>query len=149
MALGMDRSLFGDLVLQQDRAYLFALPEVAVRLPEEWQEAGRTPIKISLPEEPPVIVPPSGVLLRDTVPSLRLDCVLASGMKISRARAAELIRQGLVQVDHRPELGTDTRLEAGCTLSVRHFGRIRLKEIGSLTRKDRLPVVLEIFAKSS
>ena len=86
-------------------------------------------------------------MLRDTVPSLRLDAVLASGMKMSRARAAELIREGAVAVEHRQETRTDRLLEEGQQLSIRGFGRIRLREVGDRTRKERWPILLEIFRK--
>lgn len=147
MALGMDRSFFGDLIAMEDRAYLLCLPEVATRLPVEWDKAGNVPIKVMLLEEAPVIAPPKGDMLRDTVASLRLDCILASGMKTSRSRAAEIIRTGAVAVDHMPEERTDRMLDAGQLLSIRGFGRIRLIEVGNPTRKDRLPVLLEIFHK--
>ena len=147
MALGMDRSFFGDLIALEDRAYLLALPEVAVRLPMEWTQAGNVPLKISLLEETPRFELPKGEMLRDTVASLRLDCVLASGLKTSRSKAAEMIRQGLVMVDHVPQEHTDYLLQPGQLLSVRGFGRIRLSEVGEPTRKDRLPVMLEIFQR--
>lgn len=85
--------------------------------------------------------------MRDTVASLRLDCVLAAGMSLSRARAAEIIRQGLVQRNHMPEERVDTLLEAGDLLSIRGFGRIRLTEIGGRTRKDRISIQLEVFKR--
>lgn len=147
MALGMDRAFFGDLMALEDRAYLLCLPEVAARLPMEWDKAGNVPIKVAELAEAPVIEPPRGELLRDTVASLRLDCILSAGMKTSRGRAAEIIRTGAVAVEHMPEERTDRVLEAGQLLSIRGFGRIRLLEVGSPTRKDRLPVVLEIFHK--
>ncbi len=147
MALGMDRSFFGDLIALEDRAYLRCLPEVACRLPMEWDKAGNVSIKVTKMAEPPVIEPPRGDLLRDTVASLRLDCILSAGMKTSRSRAAEIIRTGAVAVDHMPEERTDRVLEAGTLLSIRGFGRIRVKEVGSPTRKNRLPVMLEIFHK--
>ena len=50
-------------------------------------------------------------------------------------------------VDHMPEERTDRMLTPGQLLSVRGFGRIRLCEVGERTRKDRLPVVLEIFQR--
>ncbi len=148
MALGMDRSFFGDLIALEDWAYLTALPEVAVRLPMEWTQAGNVPLRVSLLEEAPAFQAPAGEMLRDTVASLRLDSVLASGMKASRGRAAEIIRQGLVMVDHVPEERVDRVLGVGQLLSVRGFGRIRLQEVGERTRKDRLPVLLEIFRRS-
>ena len=147
LGLGMDRSFFGDLIALDDRAYLLALPEVASRLPMEWDKAGNTPIKVMLLDEAPHFEPPKGDMLRDTVASMRLDCILASGMKTSRSRAAEIIRTGAVSVDHMPEERTDRLLEAGALLSIRGFGRIRVREVGSPTRKDRLPVQLEIFHK--
>ena len=147
MALGMDRAFFGDLIALEDRAYLLALPEVAARLPVEWDKAGNVPIKVKLLEEAPAIEPPKGENLRDTVASLRLDCILSAGMRTSRGRAAEIIRSGAVAVDHMPEERTDRLLTAGQLLSIRGFGRIRVKEVGSPTRKDRLPVTLEIFHK--
>lgn len=148
MALGMDRSFLGDLIAGEDHAYLCALPEMACRLPMEWEKAGNAPIRVRELEEAPAIELPKGAMLRDTVASLRLDSVLASGMKISRARAAEMIRQGVVSVNHQMEDRTDRLLEAGHTLSIRGFGRVRLKEVGQPTRKDRLPIALEIFTKT-
>ena len=148
MALGMDRSFFGDLIAQEDHAYLLCLPEIAARLPMEWDKAGNVPIKVQQLAEAPAIEPPKGEFLRDTVASLRLDCVLSAGMKTSRSRAAEIIRMGAVAVDHTPEERTDRMLTAGQLLSIRGFGRIRLVEVGNPTRKDRLPVTLEIFHKS-
>lgn len=147
MALGMDRGFFGDLIAGEDHAYLLAMPEVAARLPVEWDKAGNVPIKVKILEEPPVIEPPRGESLRDTVASLRLDCVLSAGMKTSRSRAAEIIRTGAVAVDHMPEERTDRVLAPGQLLSIRGFGRIRLIDVGTPTKKDRLLVVLEIFHK--
>lgn len=148
MALGMDRAFFGDIIAQEDRAYLYVLPEMAARLPMEWNQAGRATLQVEELAQAPAIEPPKGAMLRDTVASLRLDSVLASGMKLSRARAAEIIRQGSVMVDHVPEERVDRLLAAGQLLSIRGFGRVRLAEVGSPTRKDRLPIVLEVFSKS-
>ena len=148
MALGIDRSFFGDLIALEDRAYLLALPEAAARLPGEWLQAGNVPVKVQQLTEKPVFELPRGEEMRDTVAALRLDCVLASGMRTSRAKAAEMIRAGLVAVEHMPEERTDRLLAAGQLLSVRGFGRIRLLEVGAPTRKDRLPVLLEVFRRS-
>lgn len=148
MALGLDRALFGDLVVQPEgKAYLYCMPECAVQLTGDWQQAGRAPIRVRQLEESPAIIPPEGRTMRDTVASMRLDSVLASGMRISRAKAAEIIRQGLVSVDHQEEERVDRQLAQGQLLSVRHFGRIRVREVGEPTKKDRLPVTLEIFSK--
>ena len=148
MGMGMDRELFGDLIALEGCALVYTLPEMALRLPMEWTQAGRATLKVTVPDTPPVIEPPRGTLLRDTVASPRLDSLLASGMRTSRSRAAELIRQGSVMVDHRAEERVDRLLMPGQLISVRGFGRIRLTEVGQPTRRDRLPVTLEIFSKA-
>ncbi|MBR6030319.1 MAG: hypothetical protein IKP40_14645 [Clostridia bacterium] len=145
LGLGIDRSYTGDLILQVKNAWLFALPELARRLPEEWLEAGRVPIRVSLCEEKPEITPPRGSLCRETVASLRLDAVLAAGMRLSRARTAELIRAGRVSVNHQMEERPDVLLNAGDLLSIRGAGRVRLTEIGGRTRKDRVSIEMERF----
>lgn len=145
MGLGIDRSYFGDLLAMDNHALLYTLPETSVRLPSEWAQAGRTTIKVEELAEPPIIQAPEGQLMHDTVASMRLDSVLSSGIRASRTKAAEMIRQGLVQIDHIPEERVDRMLEAGQLISVRGFGRIRIREVGDPTRKDRLPIELELF----
>lgn len=145
MGLGIDRSYTGDLILQEDRAFLFALPELSARLPQEWWEASRVRIHAAIAEEPPVIEPPRGQMIRDTVASLRLDCILAAALRLSRARAAELIRSGCVAVDHRPTEQTDLILSADSLISIRGAGRVRLKQTGDVNRHGRTGVELECF----
>lgn len=147
MALGIDRSFFGDLIAQADCAYLCALPEAARRLPEEWTRAGSVSLSVRELAETPTFERPCGAMLRDTVASLRLDCVLASGLKCSRARAAELIRAGHAEVEHRPEERIDRLIAPGQMISVHGFGRVRLAEAGEETRKGRIPIRLEIFSR--
>ncbi len=147
MALGMDRAFFGDIIALEDHAFLFVLPEMAARLPMEWNQAGRASLSLRLLPQAPEIQPPRGVPLRDTVASLRLDSVLAAGMKTSRARAAEIIRQGSVMVEHVPETRIDRVLAPGQLISIRGFGRVLLTGVGTPTRKDRLPITMEVFAK--
>ncbi len=144
MALGTDRSWCGDLIAGEDAAWLCCLQELAVRLPSEWREAGRTALTVRLLETAPEIARPGGRTLRDTVASLRLDCVLAGGLRISRGSAAERIRRGEVQVNHRREEHTDRVLSPGDLISIQGFGRIRLREAGDANRHGRLPVILDI-----
>ena len=147
MALGIDRSWFGDLAAGEGEAWLACMPEMAARLPAEWQEAGHARIRCEQMENAPDIRLPSGRCRMETVASLRLDAVLSAGMNLSRSRAAEMIRAGLVQVNHQTEERTDRELQPGQLLSVRGFGRIRLKDAGSPTRKGRIPVELELFTR--
>lgn len=147
MALGMERALMGDFVLQEHAALIRATPELALRLPGELSRVGNVSVQVSQPAEVPEITPPQGDMLRDTVASLRLDSVLSAGLRTSRAKGVEWLRQGLVQVNHQLTQRPDQQLTPGDLISVRGFGRIRLLEAGAPTRKDRIPILLEIFGK--
>jgi len=145
MGLGFDRSYFGDLIAGEQEAYLYAMPEMAIRLPSEWTQAGRTTIEVTVLTEPPVLSLPHGVMEEFSAASLRLDAVLAGALHISRARGADMIRQGLVMIAHQEETRIDRLLQAGDLISVRGHGRIRVNEIGGLSRKGRTYVRVECF----
>ena len=147
MALGTDRSWMGDLVTADGCAYLCAMPVFAARLPAEWREAGRTALRVSLMDTPPQLESPEGTAVSGTVASLRLDCLLAEALRLSRAQAAERIRRGDVSVGHHPEERVDRLIAPGEIISVRGTGRVILREAGAPNRKGRLPVRLALFVR--
>ena len=77
--------------------------------------------------------------------SLRTDCVLAAAWRLSRERAAELLRQGLVQVDHLPAEKGDRLLSEGQTVSARGQGKFRLAEVCGPTKKGRTAIIIERY----
>ncbi len=145
MALGVKRQCLGDIVLAGDQAYLFAEAAVAQMIADSLLEAGRARLSVTLDDELPALEPPEGAEVRDTVQSVRLDAVVASGFSLSRGQAAELITAGLVKLRHEPTTRPDAKPREGDAISVRGYGRLLLRQIGEPTRKGRLPLVLERF----
>ena len=82
---------------------------------------------------------------RDTVASLRLDSVTASAFRMSRAKAAEAIRRGLVSVNSMEALKTDQLLREGDKIVLRGKGRVILSEIGGSSRKERNRVTYQVY----
>ncbi len=142
MSLGMDRALLGDIVMGTGEAHLFALPAAAKRVQAELAQAGGATLSVEILEEIPALSAGEGEPVRGTVASLRLDAVLDLAFRLSRGRAAELVKSGRVQVDHMLELRPDRKLSEGAVLSVRGIGRAELAEIGGQTKKDRTSVTL-------
>lgn len=142
MSLGMDRALLGDIVVGTGEAHLFALPAAAKRVQAELAQAGGATLSVEILEEIPALSAGEGESVRGTVASLRLDAVLDLAFRLSRGRAAELVKSGRVQVDHILELRPDRKLSEGAVLSVRGMGRAELAEIGGQTKKDRTSVTL-------
>ena len=145
MGLGIKRQCLGDIVLLADRAYLFADGSVAGHLAANLSRAGRTNLRVEPAEGLPAFEESAGEEVRDTVASLRLDALVASGLNLSREKAAALILSGRVKLRHMLTLRADARVAQGDTVSIRGMGRLRLTEAGGPTRKGRLPVTITRF----
>lgn len=146
LALGFERERMGDVVLAGERAYLFAEEEVASYVASSLERAGRVSVRCRLVSGAPELPPPEGRTVRETVPSLRLDAVLAAGLDLSRAQACELIRARRVFLNHVETERTDAAVESGSLISVRGVGRIRLESVQGATRKGRLAVTIFRYA---
>ena len=83
--------------------------------------------------------------IRDTVSSLRLDAVAASGFSLSRGKAADLIASGRVQLNHRECVKPDHAVAQGDVLSCRGLGKCVLTEVGGPSKKGRILIVLERY----
>ena len=142
MGLGIKRSCMGDIVLLEDVGYLFAERQMAEHIAQSLTSAGRIRLQTRLLDEWPELEPPAGEELHDTVHSLRLDAVIAAGFNLSRGDAADLIAAGHAKLRHLPTERTDARVQEGDAISVRGHGRLVVEEVGSPTKKGRLPLRL-------
>ena len=146
LGLGIDRSVIGDILVQEDGADILAASDMADYIVQNYVQAGRASVSCE-------ILPLSGMRLpqldvkecRDTVASLRLDSIAASMFSLSRGKAQEAIRQGLVAVNNRQILKPDHFLEEGDKVSLRGKGKAVLTRIGGKSRKDRDCIVFQRY----
>lgn len=146
LGLGIDRSVTGDILVRPDGADIIVQPEIAGFLINEYREVGRTHVTVSGAETSDLIIPEAHTqIIRDTVPSARLDNIIAAAFKLSRSKAAEAIRGGIVSVDHIECLKPDARLEEGAVLVLRGKGKSILREIGGESKKGRIWIRIERY----
>lgn len=138
MALGLTRDCIGDIIIVDADIYLFVSAQTADFIAQSLQSAGKTPLRFEALEGDVPIPEPKGTSFHDTVSSLRLDAVIAGAYRLSRSEAAELIRAGLVKLNHIPCERVDTPVAEGAMLSVRAKGRVCLKKIDGMTKKQRI-----------
>lgn len=147
MSLGIERSLIGDIAKEEDgSAVLFVCDSIADFIQMNVTRAGRSRLTL-LP------VPIEELRLRErawepvsgTVASLRLDCVLGLLTGQSRAAVEELLRREQVSVNFAVCTKGSVSLACGDVLSVRHFGRAELLEIGGESRKGRIWITLKRY----
>lgn len=146
MGMGIVREKVGDILVGPDSADLIVLDTVADFLLQSWDSAGRARLTVSAIEPDNLHIPQVQCReARDTVSSLRLDAVVSTGFRMARGKAAALIESGRVQVNWRECVKPDKLLAPGDTVSARGFGKFVLSEVGGLTKKGRISIVLQVY----
>lgn len=145
MGLGIERELVGDIVIRDEGAYLFCVSQMADFLRDSLGRVGRTDTDcvVSGPPEGPVRTVKE---IRVQVSSVRTDAVCAHLFRLSRGDTQELIRQGRVAVDDRICYKSDQPLSEGQVLSVRGFGRAKVRGVDSVSKKGKLNLVVELYS---
>ena len=143
MGAGIVREKIGDILVGPDSADLLVLDSVETFLLQSWTSAGRARLAVSSISPDCLHIPAAArEEIRDTVSSLRLDAVTASGFQMARGKAADLIAAGRVQLNWRECTKPDRLLQEGDVVSARGYGKFKLAEIGKLTKKGRIAITL-------
>ena len=93
-----------------------------------------------------LIVPEARVeFIKDSLSSVRLDSVVSSAFRISRGKAAEAVRKGLVSVDHAECIKPDAAVHEGASIVLKGKGKAVLEETGGESRKGRIRIVIKRY----
>lgn len=145
-ALGIRREMIGDILTCEEGADIIVMEEVVEFLLLNYGKAGKVPLKLTQIPLKEIRIPAVQVKTqKDTVASLRLDNVIASAFSLSRAKAAEAIRMGLVFLNNMQMEKIDAQVKEGDKLVLRGKGKAYLRQVGQRTRKDRIFIVTERY----
>ena len=146
LGLGLERSVLGDIFVREGEAYLVCLRRTADFICENLTMAGRVGLQVSAIPLEELPEPERNIEeLRCTVASLRLDALLSQAFHISRGKAEELLRLGLVQLAGEECRSGAKQVRQGDIFSARGHGRAQLMEVSGKSKKDRLWVVIGIY----
>ena len=145
MALGIKRETVGDILIEQGRAVVFVAREIAKYVAEQISRIGRVGVTVSYGFEYPLPQRYERVRETSTVASLRLDCVVATLIKGSRNKAAELIVGKYVTVNSALCEKTTKAVASGDKISVRGYGKFSISSIDGTTRKGRIVLTTETY----
>ncbi len=144
MAFGIKRNTFGDIIVENGLITIFASLEISDYLINNLSMICRQKMnfktitsyaQIEAKEEIKTI----------NVASMRLDAVVAKAINKSREDACELIKSGLVLINHKECLNITHTVKIKDLLSIRKFGRVEILEDLGLSKKNR--IILEISVK--
>ncbi len=146
MSNGITREQVGDIIVDDDVAYVFMISELAGYIAMNLKKIGNIGVKASLADLSEIKPPEQKFLTISSVAaSLRLDAVTAAMLKISRKDAHNLIAGGAVGVNHSQTENTSLILKEGDIISVRGFGRFVFEAIGNRTGSQRLHITVKKY----
>lgn len=138
---GIARECIGDICVGKGQCDLFVTDEICDYLLQNFTNAGKTKFRLSrIPLTEASTPAPEAKILKDTLPSLRLDCVVASGFRIGRNRACQAISAGKVAIDGFSCDKPDKLVTPGCKISLRGSGKIKLEKVNGQTKSGRISV---------
>lgn len=146
LGLGIKREKTGDIIVRPEGADIVIAEELSDFILFNYDKAGRTSLSVEiLPIDQLHITEKRFRESEDTVASLRLDNVISSAFGISRSRAAEAIKKGIVFVNNTECLKIDKDVSEGDKLVLRGRGKAYLTEIGGISRKGRVYVKFRVY----
>lgn len=146
---GVNRDTLGDIVTDGETWQVFVDKPMVPFLLSQIDSIGR--IKVHLEEKTytEIIFPKDKWESRSIiVSSLRIDVVLASAFNLSRQKSKELIASNKVKVNWNETTRPDTSLGISDVISIRGFGRLKLKSIEGKTRKEKIRLELDILDRN-
>ena len=145
MNLGIERKFFGDIIVKDNCAYLFALEKLADYICENL-----TKVKHTVTVAQKIDKMPEGQFFKTEsisipVSSLRLDCMIAGAYNLSRSQVVEVFSAQKVFINGRLIENISHIPKEKDIISVRGFGRFIFISTGGLSKKGRTYVNLDKY----
>ena len=144
--LGIKRESIGDILVSKESADIIILKEMSDFLHANYGKAGRTYLDIEVLDLSQLVSAEQVTEERSrTVASLRLDNVVAAAFGLSRTKASEAVKGGIVFQNSLQCLKPEKQVEEGDRIVLRGKGKAVLKEIGGNTKKDRIYITFLMY----
>ena len=137
LALGLERKAVGDILVGPEGARIYCTPAAAALIERELTGVGRCTVRVRRGETETLAPAAEPQEQTVTVPSLRLDAVLAAVLRLSRADAAGLIKTGFVTVNHIETARVHYEVYESDTIRVRGYGKFKVCHVGAQSKKGR------------
>lgn len=145
MAQQIKREVIGDIVTGEGLTQAFFTDVGAKTIEGSVSKIGRVGVKISSDRAFELENAQKFQDISATAASMRLDCIVGIAAKVSREKAAGLIRAEKVDVNHIPVTSVSRELKEGDVISVRGAGRFILHGINGETKKGRIHIILKKY----
>jgi RNA-binding protein YlmH len=146
LGLGIKRSKIGDIHVLDDGCHVVVTADIADYLNMNLHGVHKVNVSTDILPLSSLRSSETKLEIMDlTVASLRLDGIAADVTRLSRSKILAPIKSGRLRVNWKVEEDPSTGLKEGDVVSLQGFGRFKVLEIGSLTKKGRYRVQVGKF----
>lgn len=145
MNLGIERGKVGDILVDGTHALIFISTKLKDFVKEELTRIRHTSVFVSEEEWQDFRYTPKYEEIKGTVPSVRLDALLSLAFSSSRSKLTGLIGAGKVFVNGRLAVSNGIHVKEGDLVSVRGMGKFQYIESLSVTKKNRVYVLIHKY----
>lgn len=143
--LGIERSVIGDILIQEHTAWIFCHNKIADFLVDNLDRIRHTAVKVSVVDNPEHYPEPQFALVTGTCYSVRLDALIALAFQASRSSMVSFIENGQVFVNGKLITSNGYEPKEGDIISVRGKGRFIFDGVSRQTKKGRNSVKLRRY----
>lgn len=143
MSLGLKRSKFGDVLVQDERIQLVIADEISSYVEANFTSVGKAQISLVKKDRTELLQVQSEFQEKTyTVSSMRLDVLLSTIYNLSRQKVQPFIGSGAVKVNFKTVEQPSFECKADDILSLRGFGRSKVISVEGKTKKDKWRVIV-------
>lgn len=145
MNLGIKREMLGDILLKDNKAYVYCMDSIAEYVIENLSRVKHTTVRTSTAHALPENLGREFAQWETIVASTRLDVVIAAVYQLSRSQVIELFRSKKIFVNGRLNENNSQNGKEGDVISVRGFGKFIYDGVVYVTKKERLRISIRKF----
>ena len=146
MSLGIERRCIGDIIVDKKCAFVFCVNRISDYIIDSLTSIKHNTVKAEIVDfSDDFISQADGKPITIQVASMRCDAIVAKAFNLSRKDAASLFLEKHIAVNGRLIENNDFNISGPASISVRGYGKIKITNIGGLTRKGNQILELELF----
>ena len=145
MSLGIERGKIGDIIRNGEECIVLSDEVIAPYIADSLRSVGGVYVNCTIENMCDVKIEAKFETITGTVASLRADSVVSVMLKTSRSKAADYIEAQQFYLNQVLCTKCDKEIKENDILTVRHYGKAKLKSVSGLSKKGRIFITIQKY----
>lgn len=145
MALGIERSTIGDIVVSDGKTIVFVKDDICEYILREVTKIGRVGVKIEVLDIIDIECNNDIEELSFTISSLRLDVFVSAVCHLSREKSQQFIKSDMVSLNYNIENNISRNIKEDDVITIRKYGKFIFTESVGFSKKGRIKIKVNRF----